>query len=541
MRLGRRFSLWAGALALGVSTLSAVASYQLAYRDAERDAQATLVGLIDAVKNTAAVGAYAGDTVLLDEVANGLARHPMVGRVQIELVAGAQVQRQRRPEAAPAGTPRVDLPLASPFDAQETLGYVRVVAEPEALARDARRQALRASLPLFVQVLLLTGLLSLLAARLLSRPMERLAAQVAALEPGTPERLAVPPRHQRDEIGRLARRTNDLLQATATALDRERELRAEVSAIGGQLRRLLDASSAAIFLLDADGRLVQSNATLVRLCTGHAEAELTADTFVREQFHDPDALRALLRRALDQGQSQSADLRLRRRETELDADGGGEHWVHVLLSPLAGDDGSPLVEGVLYDVTQRRRDELRAQHQAQHDPLTGLRNRAGLQAELDRAIAATLAAGPGAALSLLFLDLDGFKAVNDQRGHDAGDAVLREIAQRLGQHVRRNGDLAARLGGDEFVLLLRAAPDAPWVVDLAWRLTHTLAQPIALPDGGPSVHVGASVGIAGLPRDAHDRDELLRQADAAMYAVKHAGKNGVATPAGPLAPPTPTP
>ncbi len=530
MRLGRRFSLWAGALALGVATLSAVVSYHLAYRDAERDAQATLAGLIDAVKNTAAVGAYAGDTVLLDEVADGLARHPMVGRVQIELIAGAQVQRQRRAVEAPAGTPRLDVPLASPFDAQETLGHVRVVAEPDALARDARRQALRASLPLFVQVLLLTGLLSLLAARLLSRPMERLAAQVAALEPGTPERLAVPPRHLRDEIGRLARRTNDLLQATATALDRERELRAEVSAIGGQLRRLLDASSAAIFLLDAQGRLVQSNATLVRLCTGSAEAELPPERFVADQFHDPEALHALLRRALDQGQSQSADLRLRRTEGD-----GAEHWVHVLLSPLAGDDGAPLVEGVLYDVTQRRRDELRAQHQAQHDPLTGLHNRAGLQAELDRAIAAARATG--APLSLLFLDLDGFKAVNDQRGHEAGDAVLRDIAQRLTQQVRRGGDLAARLGGDEFVLLLRADPDAPWVVDLAWRLTHLLAEPIALADGGPPVRVGASVGIAGLPRDAHDRDGLLRQADAAMYAVKHAGKNGVATPQGPLPPP----
>lgn len=528
MNLGRRFTLWAGALALALATLSAVVSYQLAERDAERDAQATLAGLIEAVINTAAVGAYAGDTVLLAEVANGLIRHPMVGRVRIELQGGVQVQRQRQEATAPAGTPQVDVPLVSPFDAQESLGYVRVVAEPEALAREARRQALRASLPLFALVLLLTLLLNLLAARLLSRPMARLARQVAALEPGSAERLAVAPRHQHDEIGRLAGRTNELLQATATALDRERELRAEVSAIGSQLRRLIDASSAAIFLLDLDGRLVQANTTLVRLCTGLPNTELSSDHLVREQFHAPEALDALLRSAVDHGQSQSADLRLRRID-------GGEHWVHVLLSPLAGDGGAPLVEGVLYDVTQRRRDELLAQHQAQHDPLTGLRNRAGLNLELDRAIGAANAAGTG--VSLLYLDLDGFKAVNDQRGHDAGDVVLRVIAQRLGGQMRRSGDFAARLGGDEFVLLLRAEPDAPWVTDLAWRLTRLLAEPIALPDGGVPVCVGASVGIAGLPRDAHDRDELLRQADLAMYAVKHAGKNGVATPLGPLSPP----
>lgn len=531
MRLGRRFSLWAGALALGLATLSAVVSYHLAYRDAERDAKATLAGLVEAVKNTTAVGAYAGDTVLLDEVANGLIRHPMVGSVQIELATGAQVQRQQRTEPAPGDTPRIAVPLASPFDAHETLGHVRVVAEPDALALDARRQALRASLPLFAQVLLLTLLLNLLAARLLSRPMERLAAQVAALEPGTAERLVVPARHQRDEIGRLVRRTNDLLQANATALDRERELRDEVGAIGGQLQRLLNASSAAIFLLDADGQLLRGNATLVRLCTGAPGDALPAGRFAHDHFHTPEALLDLLRRALQEGQPQSADLRLRR-----GTDDGTEHWVHVLLSPLDGDDGTPLVEGVLYDVTQRRHEELRAQHQALHDPLTGLRNRAGLHAELDRAIAAVRVSGGG--LSLLYLDLDGFKAVNDQRGHDAGDVVLREIAQRLVHQVRRSGDLAARLGGDEFVLLLRAEPDAPWVVELAWRLTRVLAEPIDLPDGGAPARVGASVGIAGLPRDAHGRDELLRQADAAMYAVKHAGKNGVATPRGPLPPPT---
>ncbi len=527
--LGRRFALSAGALALVLASLSAGAAFLLAYRDAERDAEQTLAGLIDAVKNTAAVGAYAGDTVLLDEVAKGLVRHPMVGEVRIVLLGGQTVSQARAGAAPPQpDTPRLNQGLGSPFDAKELLGQIEVMAEPGALAAGARRQALRASLPMFVQVLLLTGLLSLLAARLLSRPMARLAEQVGALEPGSTQLVAVSRRHERDEIGRLVGRINELLQANTAALGRERALRAEVSAIEGQLRRLLDASSAAIFLIDAEGRLLQGNATLLRLGTGQAEGQLAADGFIEQLFEQPEALHSLRRSAMEQGWPLSADLRLRRRAAD-----GGECWVHVLLSPLAGDDGHPLVEGVLYDVTQRRKEEQRVRHQAQHDALTGLRNRAGLLAELDRAVAALQAGGKGG-LTLLYLDLDGFKAVNDARGHEAGDQVLREIAARLSRAARRGSDSVARLGGDEFVLLLQADAGEPWVRELAWRLTVQLAEPIALADGGPPVQVGASVGLAGLPQHASDRDGLLRAADQAMYQVKHAGKNGVATPEGAL-------
>ena len=528
--LGRRFSLLAGAAALLLACLSAGASFWMAYRDAERDALTTLAGLADAVKNTAAVGAYASDTVLLEEVAGGLARHPMVGEVRIELLQGGRVERRSR-GAPPPGTAAVQLPLPSPFNAAESLGTMQVTAAPDALAQSASQQALRASVPMFVQVLLLTLLLQVLARQLLSRPMARVAAQIAELAPGATQPLEVPRRHARDEIGRLVRRTNELLQANATALERERELLTAVSTVEGQLRELLNASSAAIFLLDTEGRLVQRNATLLRLGLGSESAVLDPATFAEAVFDQPDALHTLRRSAIEQGWPLAADLRLRRRSSD-----GGECWVHVLLSPLETAEGVTRVEGVLYDVTQRRRDEQRARHQAQHDALTGLRNRAGLQAELDRAVAAVQAGGEEA-VCLLYLDLDGFKAVNDQRGHEAGDAVLREIGSRLQACARRGSDVVARLGGDEFVLLLRAGADESWVRELAWRLTETLAQPIALPDGGDPARVGASVGLAGLPLHATDRDGLLRAADQAMYEVKRAGKNGVATPEGPLARP----
>jgi diguanylate cyclase (GGDEF)-like protein/PAS domain S-box-containing protein len=527
--LGRRFTWIAALVALVVATLTVGVSDRVAYRMAEQDARHTLAGLVEAVRNTAAVGAYAGDQVLLGEVANGLVSHPMVGAVRIEVAQGTAVERRRESRFDPTAGTQVSYPLDSPFDRTERVGQIRVAVDTDALSALARKQALMLTVPMLAQVLLLAVVLGVVAARLLSRPMAGLARDLAQLQPGSAGLLPMPPAHRDDEIGLLVRHTNDLLQANATALGRERQLRAEVSAIEGQLRRLLDASSAGIFLLDAQGRLVQGNPTLVRLCTGQAAGTLSAEGFADEQFAQPGQLRQLMARALAQRHSVSADLLLRHAPAE---GGAAERWVHVLLSPLPAAGGEELLEGVMYDVTQRRAEELRARHQAEHDPLTGLRNRAGLLAELDRHIPVALAGGP--ALSLLYLDLDGFKAVNDRHGHDAGDAVLREVASRLLSLLRRGGDTVARLGGDEFVVLLPAMGQEPWLTRFAWRVVDALSEPIALPGVAEPARIGASVGVASLPRDAADRDGLLRQADQAMYQVKRAGKHGVGNADGPL-------
>jgi diguanylate cyclase (GGDEF)-like protein len=152
-------------------------------------------------------------------------------------------------------------------------------------------------------------------------------------------------------------------------------------------------------------------------------------------------------------------------------------------------------------------------HQATHDTLTGLANRALLTDRLrDQA---------GATVSVLVIDLDGFKEINDGHGHHTGDALLAAVGRRLSA-LLRPGDLAARLGGDEFaVLLTDAAPDRARPV--ATRIAAALAEPVDV--AGVRVSVGASVGVATGPAD--DPDRLMRDADAAMYAIKHARKAGV--------------
>lgn len=171
--------------------------------------------------------------------------------------------------------------------------------------------------------------------------------------------------------------------------------------------------------------------------------------------------------------------------------------------------------GVGHEVTELRRAERELEHRASHDPLTGLPNRHRLQLELTYALAHATATGNG--LAVLYLDLDGFKAVNDRGGHDAGDYLLREVARRL-QEGLRQGDFVARVGGDEFVALLpdcRNAEAAQAVVD---SLRERVRQPFCMPAG--LFRLDASVGVACFPIHGNAPDVLLTYADRAMYAVK---------------------
>jgi diguanylate cyclase (GGDEF)-like protein len=164
----------------------------------------------------------------------------------------------------------------------------------------------------------------------------------------------------------------------------------------------------------------------------------------------------------------------------------------------------------------------RIEHMAYHDSLTSLPNRAHFGRRLSEMLAACREQGEPFALMLL--DLDGFKKVNDVQGHQGGDLLLVEVAQRLIQSMRQ-GDFVARLGGDEFVVLAQLGQGVHEVDAVARRLVAAIGQPYDL-DGRPAT-VTASIGVALCPQDGQTDDVLTHLADAAMYLAKQRGKNGV--------------
>ncbi len=176
------------------------------------------------------------------------------------------------------------------------------------------------------------------------------------------------------------------------------------------------------------------------------------------------------------------------------------------------------IRSVTKELELRLEREQRLAHEAAHDHLTGLANRANLMVELDRAAARARRTGSG--FGVLFVDLDRFKVVNDTLGHRAGDAVLRSVAERL-LAATRDTDFVARNGGDEFVVVAEDAADIATVVRLAERIQAALAGPVVL--GQDTVHVSASIGVTWLNPHSDDDVDHLRDADLAMYQAKTHG------------------
>ena len=178
-------------------------------------------------------------------------------------------------------------------------------------------------------------------------------------------------------------------------------------------------------------------------------------------------------------------------------------------------------DGIINDITERKRTEELITRLSLHDGLTGLPNRALYMDRLRQALA--VASRDGEKVAVYFIDLDFFKEVNDAYGHEVGDAVLTVVARRLTDSVRRT-DTVARLGGDEFVALTPAIGDAQNAATIAGMMVASMREPFEV--GGHTCLLGASVGVALFPDDADRAEELLRLADAAMYAVKKSGRNG---------------
>ncbi len=173
--------------------------------------------------------------------------------------------------------------------------------------------------------------------------------------------------------------------------------------------------------------------------------------------------------------------------------------------------------GISQDITRQRREEQRLKHLAQRDSLTGLLNRAGFEAEIERLVRE----GGGAHLALLYVDLDRFKPVNDVHGHPVGDRVLQLFAQRLHQVVR-DTDRVARLGGDEFALLLPGMREIAHVRRVADKVLLTAHEPFEI--GRRSISIGASVGVALGVEAGGAWEDLLARADTMLYRAKQGGR-----------------
>lgn len=285
-------------------------------------------------------------------------------------------------------------------------------------------------------------------------------------------------------------------------------LEEELAATERAFALAMDGAPIGMALLDLDGCFLRVNEAL---CTylGRTADELLM-TSVHEVSHPDDLVRHLdlLGRTL------AGELPGFRLEKRYLRPNGTELWGELSVALVRDELGRPLYcVAQTVDITDRKAEEDRLRRQAQHDPLTGLRNRASADAALRHEL--RVAAAGAERVGVLFIDLDRFKPVNDEHGHAAGDVVLRAVASRLRDSVRP-GDTAARLGGDEF-LVVAPHMDEPGALALARRILERIREPIEL--DGAVVSVEASIGVH-LAWPLESPGQALVRADEAMYEAK---------------------
>lgn len=281
-----------------------------------------------------------------------------------------------------------------------------------------------------------------------------------------------------------------------------------------RFRAVFEGAAIGIGIADLDGNVLQINGALLRMFGG-SEQTLRGRR-VQELTHPEDAPQTWkLYDELVRGDREHYHT-----EKPFSRPDGTVLWTNLTVSLLRDADGEPQYTlALMEDTTERRLLNLRLRYEATHDALTGLPNRTLFFERLEKA----LGAGEGQRFGLCYLDLDGFKTINDSLGHAAGDRLLVEVADRLQSCATAPGEMVARLGGDEFVALT-TGPDTRHEVDeLAARIMNALLAPVSI--DGRELTVRGSIGIVEGPAGERSAAEVLRSADITMYRAKSAGGN----------------
>lgn len=335
------------------------------------------------------------------------------------------------------------------------------------------------------------------------------------------------PKVSGDEIGALAaafsvmqdrvsKREQDYQQLTDTLEQRVEERTTELEAKQADLSlaaSVFHNTMEGILIADADSIIISVNPAFTEI-TGYSAEEVVGHkpSIIRSNRHGPEFYRALWDTLLREGHWQG-EIWNRRKNGEA-------FLARLVINQIPGPDGKPArYVSVFNDITEMHQKNEHIRHQAFHDALTGLPNRALLLDRMKHSL--EIARRENYHIGLLFIDLDRFKPVNDTLGHNIGDALLQEVSRRL-TGCLRSADTVARMGGDEFVIMMERTEDVEDCATLAKKVIATLSETMTV--CGHDIQIGASIGIASFPDDGTDAAALMQHADAAMYSAKSAGR-----------------
>ncbi len=278
--------------------------------------------------------------------------------------------------------------------------------------------------------------------------------------------------------------------------------------------KVFENASEGVIVTDPQGKILRVNQAFSRL-TGYGETEVIGKrtNLLYSGRQSEEFYRQMWHQLIESGHWEG-EIWNRRKDGNVYLE-----WLSIAAVKDNAGDTSHYV-AVFSDITRAKENEQQLRYLAHFDQLTQLPNRTLFQDRLHQAMA--MARREGKQVAVLFLDLDGFKAINDRLGHAAGDELLRQVARRLQENLRES-DTVSRFGGDEFTIVLPDVSGREGIATTAAKLIEAVARPYLI--GGHSAHVTTSLGISLYPSMADSGDKLITQADMAMYHAKNHGKN----------------
>ncbi len=484
-------------------------SYQYAYVNAQNAAENKVHELVAVIEKNAAIAAYLNDIQLGHEIVDGLVTVPEIYGVEFTLSSGEKLTQG----IGLTTFDKIHTVLATQFSTLP-VGKLDIFLNSEYINQQAKNKGIELVMWELIFIFSILIALSIAYRILIYHPLQSLVYQIKEIHLGRKSSQQKVTISSTDEIGFLAHNMNIMIEKIhdSYAIDKKKNLR--IAELEKQFRMIFDNSYAGIALLTNENTVFLANSAFATVFFEKYHSVYTGESSISQAFADEKEVEHVLDLVRDEKQSIFRDFEMK---------GTKDTWLRALFSLIEADDNrqEQYVEVVVYDISDRAMKEKHFAYNASHDPLTGLLNRRGADSRFSEQL--KKAQSQQMSFALILIDLNKFKPVNDDYGHEAGDIVLKEISSRLRSAVSSD-DVVVRWGGDEFIIstLLKPGDELKVMLD---SIQHAFHDEIEI-SSDIKVKVGASIGVSTSDACGYDLFALIEYADKLMYQVKRERKGG---------------
>ena len=509
-----RLSMMIACLSMLTASFVSWRFYEQFYEHEEHQSKDSLNKLAETIYNTATIAAYANNQIIAEDVLTGLMKN--------QLVLGAEISTNSftvfKGMSSPNDTAPITKILQSPFDEKDKLGVLIIHPRQSVIHDRAQKVAIDVVIQTSLIIFATGGFIMLFIWILIGRPLTSLAHSLNHVDPGNNrKRLNIPKVAQNTELDLFATTVNELLDRVQEKITEERKLREQMSLIAKNFEMMLELSSNPVIITDLAYQLKYFNPAFEQLMFSvHPDDHiLESNLWMSFLVKDPDDLTNRIATLIEQTSDKSIDIKINT------VGHAPNQWMSVSAIQAVNTYDEPIFIIFFNDITRQHEALSASEKAASLDHLTHLNNRRSAEYAVKDMFQD--ARHHGSSFAFIVMDLDGFKAVNDTYGHEAGDQVLIAVAERL-SILSRKTDMIARWGGDEFVVALKDVGSSETLHSVR-RYLAAICEPIHI-DNETTVTIGASIGIVLCPIQASNFEQAFEYADVAMYQVKQSGKRG---------------